>query len=449
MRRTIPALALATALAAAQWLETTVVVDSVPNGICYNPTNHTVYCSNRDANSVSVIDAATNGVVATIPVQHYQPCALAHNPLNNRVYCTALYDDMLLVIPGDSHHLELALSIWPGHSPWMTCINTRENKVYVSLAGSNNLAVYDGATHLPPAFMPVGSAPEEMLFDSSANRLYCANMGGSSVSVIDGAGDSVLATVQLASGALFLCLNPARGRLYVTEFSGDAVWVIDTDADTVIGRVTVGAQPRGLCYSGAEDLVYCAVGLNDTVMAIDPLTNGIVARMAVPAGPDRLLYNSLNNKVYCTCRRADSVAVIDCAGNAVAARIGVGAHPYALCWVPSENRTYVANQDDGTVSVLRDSIPVAVEERPDRAPGRVLRISPNPADAGATVSGTPTGGPVEVRLFDAAGREAWSKTVPGTVGSIRVVTAGLAGGVYLVTVRNSSATVRGKLVVRH
>lgn len=42
--------------------------------------------------------------------------------------------------------------------------------------------------------------------------------------------------------------------------------------------------------------------------------------------------------------------------------VTVGARPGAFCWNPVENRTYVANFGENTVSVIRDSVTVAIAE---------------------------------------------------------------------------------------
>ncbi len=57
-----------------------------PCALCYNPTNNKVYCANDGSDSVTVIDGATNSVIATVAVGDW-PCALCYNPTDNKVYC--------------------------------------------------------------------------------------------------------------------------------------------------------------------------------------------------------------------------------------------------------------------------------------------------------------------------------------------------------------------------
>ena len=66
-------LGLVAALAAGQWLETTIVLpdSAYPNAVCYNATDNKVYSANYKHKDVTVIDGATNQIVATVPaVKH-------------------------------------------------------------------------------------------------------------------------------------------------------------------------------------------------------------------------------------------------------------------------------------------------------------------------------------------------------------------------------------------
>jgi YVTN family beta-propeller protein len=61
-------LAVASTLAVAQSVVTTITVGTVPLGVGVNPNTNRIYVSNQYDSTVSVIDGATNTVIATIPV---------------------------------------------------------------------------------------------------------------------------------------------------------------------------------------------------------------------------------------------------------------------------------------------------------------------------------------------------------------------------------------------
>lgn len=65
-----------------------VVTDAVgayPAGIALNPATNTIYVTNYDSNTASVINGAKNTVIAAIPVGNH-PQAIAVNPTTDTVH---------------------------------------------------------------------------------------------------------------------------------------------------------------------------------------------------------------------------------------------------------------------------------------------------------------------------------------------------------------------------
>jgi YVTN family beta-propeller protein len=63
----------------------TVPTGDEPRALCYDPQNNKVYCANNSGASVTVIDGVHDSVVTTISVGA-GPIAFAWNPVQNRVY---------------------------------------------------------------------------------------------------------------------------------------------------------------------------------------------------------------------------------------------------------------------------------------------------------------------------------------------------------------------------
>ena len=64
-----------------------VPVSKNPVGVAVDPGTHTVYVTNSDDNTVSVIDGATRTVTATVPVGK-NPWGVAVDPGTHTVYVT-------------------------------------------------------------------------------------------------------------------------------------------------------------------------------------------------------------------------------------------------------------------------------------------------------------------------------------------------------------------------
>jgi YVTN family beta-propeller protein len=158
-----------------------------------------VYVTNgTPQNTVSVMDAATNAGVGTVPVDQY-PYALVANRSGTRVYVANYNSDTVQVI------------------------DTTLNKPVASIP------------------VPAGSGPAAVALNPVETRLYVANLDGQTVSVVDTDTLSIVATIPSPGNPFGLASNPSGSKLYVA--SEPNVYVVDTATNTVTNTISVGNQP--------------------------------------------------------------------------------------------------------------------------------------------------------------------------------------------------------------
>ena len=232
----------------AQWLETTVPLpdSSGPLALCYNPQNNKVCCSNQHSGNVTVIDGATNSVLATVPVES-MPFALCYNPQNNKVYCANYGSGNVTVIDGATNGVLATVPV--GRWPDALCYDAQNNRVYCANYDSYNVTVIDGASNQVVTTIGVGDEPIDMVWNSAQNRMYVADYGSSSISVIR---DSMAGGIEEATnyerrtpnpgptivrGVLYL---PCRSDFQVANRGRDAAPTILLDAT---GREIMGLKP--------------------------------------------------------------------------------------------------------------------------------------------------------------------------------------------------------------
>src|SRR3990167_2974144 len=141
----------------------TVPVGKNPRGVAVNPNTNRVYVANADNNNVSVIDGATNQVIATIKVGDIPfdgvgfglftaafkvgKLGVCVNPSTNRVYVTNADSNNVSVIDGATNQVIAIVPV--ENSPLGVCVNPNTNRVYVSNLESNTVNVIDGAATNP------------------------------------------------------------------------------------------------------------------------------------------------------------------------------------------------------------------------------------------------------------------------------------------------------------
>src|SRR4029077_14517801 len=75
----------------------TITVGDDPNGIAITPNGNFVYVANFESANVSVISTSTNTVVATINTTGEAPLRVAISPNGNFVYVTDVNDGMSVI----------------------------------------------------------------------------------------------------------------------------------------------------------------------------------------------------------------------------------------------------------------------------------------------------------------------------------------------------------------
>jgi YVTN family beta-propeller protein len=272
--------------------------------------------------------------------------------------------------------------------------------VYVANHNSNTVAVIDGAGDSIVAAVAVGNGPRALCYCPTHNKVYCANSSDSSVTVIDGDGDSVVTTVLVRHGPCALCYNPTYDKVYCADSGSGKVSVISGADDSVVATVATG--PWSLCYNPTNNKVYGTLWGPNQVAVIDGTTNLIIATVQLMRDePMACLYDPLDNKVYVACRgdmgSGQGVSVIDGASNDTIRTIATDYGSWDLCLNPVQNRVYVANRDNPTISVIRDSMSGIAESPKPQALSRKL--------AATVLSGASgVGRLASCVVFDAMGR---------------------------------------------
>src|SRR5215204_1280924 len=105
-----------------------IAVGSSPQGVAVNPDTNRVYVANGLGDSVSVIDGATERVVATIGVGD-QPAGVAVNAATQRIYVANLSSDSISVIDGETNTVTATIAV--GDQPLGVAVNRDTNRIYV------------------------------------------------------------------------------------------------------------------------------------------------------------------------------------------------------------------------------------------------------------------------------------------------------------------------------
>jgi YVTN family beta-propeller protein len=167
---------------------------SLPTYVAVNPTTNMIYVGNVDSNNVTVINGATNMVVATVPVGGAvgaTPRGLVVNPVTNTIYALSYEDSSfatssyVTVINGAANTTTTVPTPLNGSD---IQVNTLTNTVYIANDSSpGSVTVLNGATNATTSISdPKASYPFRLAVDQTTDVIYALN-ASNNISVINGA----------------------------------------------------------------------------------------------------------------------------------------------------------------------------------------------------------------------------------------------------------------------
>ncbi|MCB9079663.1 MAG: YncE family protein [Anaerolineaceae bacterium] len=294
----------------------TIPVGGHPAAIALNAATGRFYVGLDPANSVAVVDTATNSVVGTIATAGFQNLSLAANPVTNRIYIGQQF--------------------------------------------AGRVSVVDGATDTTIANVPIGTTLFGVGVNPNTNRVYVVRSNLGDIITMDGASPFTLSsTITLGGGAnnlssIGMATDTAANRVYVTDAQGNQLVIIDGATNSVVTTVPVGNRPQGVAVNVSTQRIYVTNLNDDTVSVVDATTNTVIATIPVGTDPFGVAVNETTNRIYVANNSGNNVSIIDGNTDAVAATIAVGQQPSGVAVNPNTGLVYIANNTDGTVSVVED-----------------------------------------------------------------------------------------------
>ncbi|PYL60871.1 MAG: hypothetical protein DMF31_03475 [Verrucomicrobia bacterium] len=307
--------------------------------------SYLVFVSNEHSGDVTVIDGATDEVVATFRVGK-RPRGIHAAPDGKRIFVT--------------------LSGSPRMAPGID-----ENRAPADKT-ADGLGVIDSAAHKLTDRWHVGSDPEQFAISKDGKFAFIANEDDASASVIDlGSGQS-RGKVKVSEEPEGVGVNPANGEVYVTCEEKGEVFAIDPDAQRVIAKIETGGRPRSVAFQPDGSRAYAACENGGYIAVIDAQSHKLLSKIQLPMGslPMGTAISKDGNELYVSTGRGNAVAVIDTQKNqvrrspllsargegegeeSIIAMIPVGNRAWGIALDPSGSKLYTANGASNDVSVV-------------------------------------------------------------------------------------------------
>jgi serine/threonine-protein kinase len=161
-------------------LTATIASIPKPNGIAISPDGRRVYVTNSEADTVTVIDTATNTVIGTVAVGFW-PDEIAAAPDGQHVYVTNAGANSVSVL--STRDNTVVATIGNIIAPGGIAVSPDSRTVYVT-GSDRTVSVIDTGRNVVTTTMVVGKTPAWVAFSPNGRHAYVPNTNDGTVSVI-------------------------------------------------------------------------------------------------------------------------------------------------------------------------------------------------------------------------------------------------------------------------
>src|SRR5499433_1758262 len=168
----------------------------------------TIYVTNEASGDLSIIDAANNEVIATLP--------LGKRPRG-------------IHITPDRKNIFVALSGSPIAGPGVD-----EDSLPPPDKKADGIGIVDVDRNEFLRLMPVGSDPEQFVISHDGGKLYVANEDAGLATIVDISSGQVIKTVEVGKEPEGVGISPDGRIVYMTSENDGTVSMIDTKDNTLV-----------------------------------------------------------------------------------------------------------------------------------------------------------------------------------------------------------------------
>ena len=244
----------------------------------------------------------------------------------NVYYVLALNNDATISVVdplfgyGGTKLLALIRLSSPGED-WATSADGK--RLFVSLPGSDRLAVIDTANWRVVSELPIGARPTTVALQPDGAYLWVALDGepssgvGSGVAVLDTRSLEVVADIATGAGPHAIAFRPDSRFAWLTHAGDDSVSLIDVHALRRIRRLETGEAPASVAYSPRAGAAYVTHAGDGHIVALDGASSEVVARIRSLPGLGQIRFVPDSRYGLAVNPRADTLEIFDTASNRI------------------------------------------------------------------------------------------------------------------------------------
>jgi YVTN family beta-propeller protein/autotransporter-associated beta strand protein len=264
---------------ATQGVVQTIATGPNPFGIAINPTGTTVYVANNvggDSVSVYSANASTGQLTQTTTIAlaaFAGPRGIAFSPDGSRAYITEQNANTVVVVNTATNAVVGAVTV--GGLPVTVAVSPDGTHAYVTNNSSNSVSVINTATNTVVATVATGAGPNGVVVSPDGKYFYIGNQTDGTITQFNVTTNTALGSIASGTQTSGLAISPDGTALYASNFGSNnvAMFSISTGTGflTSLGTIAAGSSPLapGMCGNGSAMLGSGGIFIANTAGAVN------------------------------------------------------------------------------------------------------------------------------------------------------------------------------------
>jgi YVTN family beta-propeller protein len=257
----------------------------------------------------------------------------------------------------------VAATIRVQRQPYFIDVDAQGERAYVANSGSNNVSVIDLAGRRVVGVIGAGESPGIARIANNGKTLVISNRASGSVSIADAGSFKVRSSFDHCPGATDVMILPDSSKAFIACSGGHQIMVIGlahttgsnpAPSDVLLAFLDVGKTPMHMALKPDGGEAFVSNYDSDTISELTTSSNEVGGAYLVGAHPVRGLVSADNSLLYVSDFSAGRVVIYSIDdGKLVPPGVRVGEGPDALAFSASGRMLLVANAQSGDIAAVR------------------------------------------------------------------------------------------------
>jgi len=354
-------------------------VGDLPSQVRIHPNGQTAYVSNQDAQTVTVVDVATNQAFATVPVPAGSTLTLGLSPEGDHLYALTDFYGVYVINTATRQVIDSIPSSATGSLLTGVAFHPLAPCMYIAARDEGAIRTVDlredSVVHTDAVS---GARIQNVAVSLDGRLLFATDIQRSKLLVRDLTTEgSTFLEYAIGSGqvrnAFDVAVTPDNSQVYVSTLADGKVYVLDRATRALVDSIVTGGSARyiGFSRTGAHAVIANEMGWVDFLYDDPHAASPVCLRPPAGTAPAGFGHPGLSRRdsvaldgtpfavavspagvVYVTQALAASAVRADLPSTTFSAPFPVGYLPSQVRMSPDGRTAYVSDQDAGTITFI-------------------------------------------------------------------------------------------------